>query len=444
MRRVGGRDDGVQPGFRGRCLAPALARRCRDFHAGGHDGLHDGDGHRVHQRQAGEHDHGVDLGVQSHSLRPERDVHGDGESAVQRHADGHGEFLDGGVAMGWALVSGGKRCSRHPVWRQGRTRSRRFTVGTRTLSRARRWGCADGDAGEDDDGGDSIAEFADYGTDGDLHGLGGGIGGFGHVRQRRHGEFVDGGVAMGAAGVSGGQATYATFSLAAGTHTIAAALRWGHELWREHVGWDQRRRYSKGAGNADDRVGHAFGHHLRHGLERDAVECDGIGGRHVHLQSGAGSGAGGGDGYAVADVHADGHGGLHDGDGNSVHHCQQGGADDHVGPPAAITYGTALSATQLNATWSVAGTMVYSPAAGTVLGAGVSQTLHMTLIPADTTDYTTATAMVYINVNQAGTTTAVVSSGNPSVFGQSVTFTATVRVTSPRRHADGDGDVQGR
>ena len=35
--------------------------------------------------------------------------------------------------------------------------------------------------------------------------------------------------------------------------------------------------------------------------------------------------------------------------------------------PAAITYGTALSATQLNATASVPGTFVYSPAAGAVL-----------------------------------------------------------------------------
>ena len=32
--------------------------------------------------------------------------------------------------------------------------------------------------------------------------------------------------------------------------------------------------------------------------------------------------------------------------------------------PAAITYGTPLSATQLNATSTVAGTFVYSPAAG--------------------------------------------------------------------------------
>jgi hypothetical protein len=43
--------------------------------------------------------------------------------------------------------------------------------------------------------------------------------------------------------------------------------------------------------------------------------------------------------------------------------------------PADITYGTALSATQLNATANVPGTFVYEPAAGTVLNAGAAQTL---------------------------------------------------------------------
>jgi hypothetical protein len=68
--------------------------------------------------------------------------------------------------------------------------------------------------------------------------------------------------------------------------------------------------------------------------------------------------------------------------------------------PAAITYGTALSATQLNATSKVAGTFAYSPAAGTVLGAG-SHTLSVTFTPTDTTDYTTATATVTLTVNKA-------------------------------------------
>jgi hypothetical protein len=68
--------------------------------------------------------------------------------------------------------------------------------------------------------------------------------------------------------------------------------------------------------------------------------------------------------------------------------------------PAAITYGTALSATQLDATSAVAGTFVYSPASGTVLTAG-AQTLSVTLTPTDTTDYTTATATVTLTVNKA-------------------------------------------
>jgi hypothetical protein len=69
--------------------------------------------------------------------------------------------------------------------------------------------------------------------------------------------------------------------------------------------------------------------------------------------------------------------------------------------PAPITYGTALSGTQLDATANVAGTFVYTPAAGTVLTAG-SQTLSVTFTPSDTTDYTTpAPKTVTLTVNQA-------------------------------------------
>ena len=69
--------------------------------------------------------------------------------------------------------------------------------------------------------------------------------------------------------------------------------------------------------------------------------------------------------------------------------------------PAAITYGTALSATQLNATSTMPGTFAYTPASGTVLNPGRSQTLSVTLTPTDTTDYTTATSTVQLTVNQA-------------------------------------------
>lgn len=69
--------------------------------------------------------------------------------------------------------------------------------------------------------------------------------------------------------------------------------------------------------------------------------------------------------------------------------------------PANITYGTALSATQLDASaGAVAGTYVYSPAAGTILQQG-TQTLYVTFTPTDSADYTTASASVNIYVNQA-------------------------------------------
>jgi len=76
--------------------------------------------------------------------------------------------------------------------------------------------------------------------------------------------------------------------------------------------------------------------------------------------------------------------------------------------PAAIPYGTALSATQLDASSTVAGTFVYSPALGTVLTAG-SQTLSVTFTPTDTTDYTTATYAVQLTVNKAVLTVTATS-----------------------------------
>src|SRR5438270_1966755 len=68
--------------------------------------------------------------------------------------------------------------------------------------------------------------------------------------------------------------------------------------------------------------------------------------------------------------------------------------------PAAITYGTALSSTQLNATASVPGAFVYAPTAGTVLNAG-TQPLSVAFTPSDTTKYNTASANVSLTVNKA-------------------------------------------
>jgi hypothetical protein len=71
--------------------------------------------------------------------------------------------------------------------------------------------------------------------------------------------------------------------------------------------------------------------------------------------------------------------------------------------PAAITYGTALSGTQLDATASVPGSFAYTPGNGTVLHAGNNQTLSVTFTPTDTTDYSSVTQTTEINVQATPT-----------------------------------------
>ena len=94
--------------------------------------------------------------------------------------------------------------------------------------------------------------------------------------------------------------------------------------------------------------------------------------------------------------------------------------------PAPISYGTALSSAQLNATASVAGTFAYSPSAGTVLNNG-QQTLQTTFTPTDTAHYTSATASVTLTVNPATPViSAVASSLNPSLVSNPVALMASV------------------
>lgn len=95
--------------------------------------------------------------------------------------------------------------------------------------------------------------------------------------------------------------------------------------------------------------------------------------------------------------------------------------------PAAITYGTPLSATQLDATADIQGDFAYAPPAGTILLAG-SQTLSITFTPTiHTADYTTATASVLLLVNKATPTVSVSCSPNPITYGpQNTSCTATV------------------
>jgi subtilisin-like proprotein convertase family protein len=74
--------------------------------------------------------------------------------------------------------------------------------------------------------------------------------------------------------------------------------------------------------------------------------------------------------------------------------------------PANIVYGTSLGAAQLNATaiyngTNVPGTFAYSPATGTVLNAGLGQTLSVTFTPTDLTSFLPISTNVAINVIKA-------------------------------------------
>ncbi|MGH9744003.1 MAG: beta strand repeat-containing protein, partial [Candidatus Acidiferrum sp.] len=82
-------------------------------------------------------------------------------------------------------------------------------------------------------------------------------------------------------------------------------------------------------------------------------------------------------------------------------------------PPSAISYGTALSGTQLSATAGVPGTFVYSPALGAILSAG-PQALSVTFTPTDAADYTVASASVSLTVNKA--TPTITWSAPPSAI----------------------------
>jgi hypothetical protein len=69
--------------------------------------------------------------------------------------------------------------------------------------------------------------------------------------------------------------------------------------------------------------------------------------------------------------------------------------------PADIVYGTALGATQLNATANVPGSFNYTPGSGTVLNAGAAQPLLASFTPTDTTNYNSTSKNAQINVLKA-------------------------------------------
>jgi hypothetical protein len=93
--------------------------------------------------------------------------------------------------------------------------------------------------------------------------------------------------------------------------------------------------------------------------------------------------------------------------------------------PASISVGTALSSTQLNATASVAGAFVYSPAAGTVMNTAGSQTISATLTPTDAADYNSATRSVTLVVNAGSLATPAITWSAPAAIAYGTALSST-------------------
>ncbi len=89
--------------------------------------------------------------------------------------------------------------------------------------------------------------------------------------------------------------------------------------------------------------------------------------------------------------------------------------------PTAITYGTPVDTTQLNATANVPGSFAYTVTNGAVLPAGTN-TITVVFTPLDTTSYTIASANVALVVNQA---IPVITWANPASVASGVLLGAT-------------------
>ena len=111
--------------------------------------------------------------------------------------------------------------------------------------------------------------------------------------------------------------------------------------------------------------------------------------------------------------------------------------------PTPISEGTPLTATQLNASASVPGTFVYTPAAGEILAAG-THSLSLTFTPMDTENYTTVQATVTIAVSKAIPTMITWQAPSSISYGTALSDTqlnATASVPGVLVYAPGAGDV---
>ncbi len=108
-------------------------------------------------------------------------------------------------------------------------------------------------------------------------------------------------------------------------------------------------------------------------------------------------------------------------------------------PLAAVPVGTALSATQLNASASVSGIFTYTPAAGTVLSTSGTQTLSVSFIPTDTNSYTATSATKTIAV--VGATAPIAKTTPVITWAKPTAITAGTPLSSAQLNAS--ASVQG-
>lgn len=93
--------------------------------------------------------------------------------------------------------------------------------------------------------------------------------------------------------------------------------------------------------------------------------------------------------------------------------------------PVNITYGTALTNSQLTGTTSTPGSFSYTTASGTKPNAGNGQTVSVTFTPTDSLNYSSITSAVVVNVAKATPTVGVTDgggtySGNPFAAGGTI------------------------
>ena len=97
----------------------------------------------------------------------------------------------------------------------------------------------------------------------------------------------------------------------------------------------------------------------------------------------------------------------------------------------AITYGTALSANQLNVTANVAGSFTCTPPLGTILNSGSNQTVSVVFTPTQTSPYyyyTTVTTNVSLTVLPAPLT--ITATNQTKTYGQTLNFSGTEFTTT--------------